>query len=215
MAAPAVTGVTVVTAPAGAQVAVGQTATVGVQVKGQTVASVPVNFEALYGNISFVNNAMPFAQGLGTTVMTDSSGIAQVSIKGVTPGPEQIIVAVGAIGGPINLQVTGTPPSAPTGVGILTAPNFVDVGQPAMVTAIAVAGPNPFPGAQVTFQATQGKVIFAGSTPGNRLTVATNALGQATAKFVANDPTPITLSIAINGTQLSTTVAIPVRLPPQ
>jgi len=89
--------------------------------------------------------------------------------------------------------VTGTPPSAPTGVGVLTAPNLVDVGKAATVTAIAVAGPNPFPGVPVTFQAVQGKVTFTGSTAGNRITVTTNASGQATATFVAQrcdaDPT--------------------------
>jgi len=213
--APGVTGVKVVTTPPGGQVSVGQTATVGVQLSGASVAGVPVNFQLTYGNLSFVNNARPFAQGLGTTVLTDNSGIAQVTIQGATPGPEQIIVAVGAITGPVNVQVTGTPPSSPTGVGILTAPNLVDVGKPATVTAIAVAGPNPFPGVPVTFQAVQGKVTFTGSTAGNRITVTTNASGQATATFVANDATPIQLSVSINGTQLSTTIAIPVRLPPQ
>jgi hypothetical protein len=215
MPAPAVTGVKVVTTPPGGQVSVGQMATVGVQLSGASVAGVPVNFQLTYGNLSFVNNARPFAQGLGTTVLTDNSGIAQVTIQGATPGPEQIIVAVGAIAGPVNVQVTGTPPSSPTGVGVLTAPNLVDVGKPATVTAIAVAGPNPFPGVPVTFQAVQGKVTFTGSTAGNRITVTTNASGQATATFVANDATPIQLSVSINGTQLSTTIAIPVRLPPQ
>jgi hypothetical protein len=148
-------------------------------------------------------------------VATDNSGIAQVTIKGVTPGPEQLIVSVGAIAGPINLKVTGTPPSSPTGVGVLNAPNLVDVGQPATVTAIAVAGPNPFPGVPVTFQAVQGKVTFPGSTAGNRITVTADAGGQAKATLVANDPTPIQLSISINGTQLSTSIAIPVRLPQQ
>jgi hypothetical protein len=213
--APAVTGVKVVTTPPGGQVSIGQTATVGVQLSGASVAGVPVNFQLTNGNLSFVNNARPFAQGLGTTVLTDNSGIAQLTIQGATPGPEQIIVAVGAITGPVNVQVTGTPPSSPTGVGILTAPNLVDVGKPATVTAIAVAGPNPFPGVPVTFQAVQGKVTFTGSTTGNRITVTTNASGQATATFVANDATPIQLSVSINGTQLSTTIAIPVRLPPQ
>jgi hypothetical protein len=213
--APAVTGISVVTVPPGSQLAVGQTVTVGVQVKGPAVAGVPVNFEATYGNIGFVNNAQPFAQGLGATVATDNSGIAQVTIKGVTPGPEQLIVSVGAIAGPINLKVTGTPPSSPTGVGVLNAPNLVDVGQPATVTAIAVAGPNPFPGVPVTFQAVQGKVTFPGSTAGNRITVTADAGGQAKATLVANDPTPIQLSISINGTQLSTSIAIPVRLPQQ
>jgi len=61
----------------------------------------------------------------------------------------------------------------------------------------------------------QGKVTFTGSTAGNRITVTTNTSGQATATFVANDATPIQLSVSINGTQLSTTIAIPVRLPPQ
>jgi hypothetical protein len=215
MPAPAVTGVKVVTTPPGGQVSVGQTATVGVQLSGASVSGVPVNFQLTYGNLSFVNNARPFAQGLGTTVLTDNSGIAQVTIQGATPGPEQIIVAVGAITGPVNVQVTGTPPSSPTGVGVLTAPNLVDVGKPATVTAIAVAGPNPFPGVPVTFQAVQGKLTFTGSSAGNRITVTTNTSGQATATFVANDATPIQLSVSINGTQLSTTIAIPVRLPPQ
>jgi len=94
MPAPAVTGVKVVTTPPGGQVSVGQTATVAVQLSGASVAGVPVNFQLTYGNLSFVNNARPFAQGLGTTVLTDNSGIAQVSIQGATPGPEQIIVAV-------------------------------------------------------------------------------------------------------------------------
>ena len=215
MAAPAITGISVVTAPPGGQVAVGQKATIGVQVRGQSVAGVPVNFEATYGNISFVNNAMPFAQGLGSTVMTDNSGVAQVSIQGATPGPEQIIVAVGAIGGPINLQVTGTAPSAPSGVGVLKAPNLVDVGQQATVTAIAVAGPNPFPGATVAFQAVQGRVTFVGSSTAGQATVRSDANGQATATLVANDPTPIQLKISINGTQLATSIAIPVRQSPR
>jgi uncharacterized protein (TIGR03437 family) len=210
----AVTNV-VVSGPANNQIAVGQAASITVQAtnQGQPAVNIPVNFEATFGNVTFLNGTS-FAQGFGSQVITDSTGTARVNIQGVAPGMEQIIITVGAFSGPLNLTITGTPPTAPTGVGISSAPNLIGIGQQASVVALVVAGPNPFPGANVTFQATQGNISFSGAAGANHVSVTSDANGLATVTFAANDPTPILLQATVNGTQLSTTASIPVLLQP-
>jgi uncharacterized protein (TIGR03437 family) len=210
----AVTDLSVVSAPAGGQIATGQQSSIRVQVSnhGQPVANVPVNFEAAFGNVAFLSGTS-FARGLGAQATTDSSGMAQVGLQGLTQGAEQILITAGPIGGALNLKVTGTPPSIPTGVGVLNAPSLVDVAQQATVVAVAVAGPNPFPGAAITFQVVQGNVSFTGSPIAKQITVTTDSTGQASATFAANDPTPVQLRVSVVNTQLSATVSIPVRLP--
>ncbi|HYL37446.1 MAG TPA: clostripain-related cysteine peptidase [Bryobacteraceae bacterium] len=203
-----------VSPPANGQVAVNGTASLGVRVTnhGQPVTGAPVHLESVFDNVKFLNGNS-WARGLGTELLTDSSGSAQFNFQGVNAGTEQLILTVGPLGGALNLTVTGTPPSAPTGVGVLSAPDFVDVGQQATITALAVAGSNAFPGAKITFQAVQGNLSFTGSSTPNQVTATTDSNGQAKVAFAANDPTPIQIKVSIAGTPLSATVYIAVRLP--
>jgi uncharacterized protein (TIGR03437 family) len=202
-----------VAGPANGQIAVGQPTSIAVQAtnNGQAAINVPVNFTASFGNVAFLSGT-PFAQGFGSQVKTDATGTAHLNLMAIFPGMEQIVINVGAITGSLNLTITGTPPAAPTGMGVLSAPSLVAIGQQASVVAVVVAGPNPFPGAKVTFQAAQGNVSFSGAPGVNQVTVTSDANGLATATFAANDPTPILLRLNVAGTQLSATASIPVLL---
>lgn len=210
---PAVTEVAMA-GPSGGSVTVNGTGTIAVQPRnnGVPVGGVAVSLDSINGNIRFTSGT-PYAQGLSTQVTTDSTGVAQATFQARYTGSERVIASVGKAAGGVAFTISGPAPAAPTAIAVLSAPALVDAGSPASLKIVTLYQNNVFARASVTAQALQGNVTFAGSTTPGTARQTTGTDGTATFTFTTGDPTPIQIKLTVDGTAVTTTVPVAVRLP--